>query len=92
MDQMMASDPFFLRFFSHDDDFFGPPPPRRPRYAAAPPALRQQQQQMQQQQVQQPALLPLDISETDGAYLVRADLPGVGRESVAWRCRPTARP
>ena len=77
MDSMFANDPFFARASSvfENDPFFAPARSAAPSssgaLAAAAPAA-----------ASPPQLLPLDISETDDAYMIKADLPGVEKSDV----------
>jgi HSP20 family protein len=73
MDSMMSMDPFFARAFA-DDDFFAMAPLARRGDASASAAS--------------PALLPLDIHDEDGKYVVKADLPGVDKKDVAVEVSP----
>jgi HSP20 family protein len=89
MDSMLASDPFFSRTSAmfDNDPFFASAlgaPSRRSAAVAAPSASGA----WRNPALMQPQLLPLDISEMDGAYLIKADLPGVDKSDVKVEVSP----
>lgn len=84
MDAMMASDPFFSRASTlFDDPFFAAGPARRLMMPVPPAAANASAAALAQ-----PQLLPLDISETDAGYVIKADLPGFHKSDVKVEVSP----